>query len=79
MTREDGPFIARQPKAAGARESRYAHLFSGFLESAPEPDEDGLEAGRAAAGTPTIAERVRALEDLVEQLRLKVDALTSTG
>jgi uncharacterized protein len=79
MTREDGPFIARQPKAPGARESRYAHLFSGFLESAPEADTDGSEAGRTAAGTPTIAERVRALEDLVEQLRLKVDALTRTG
>ncbi len=29
MSREDGPFIARLPRAAGARESRYAHLFSG--------------------------------------------------
>ena len=28
MAREDGPFIARLPRAAGARESRYAHLFS---------------------------------------------------
>src|SRR5271163_223969 len=37
-TREDGPFIARLPRAAGARESRYAHLFSGIVESAPEPD-----------------------------------------
>jgi len=78
MTREDGPFIARRPKAPGARESRYAHLFSGFLESAPEADTDGSEAGQTAAGTPTIAERVRALEDLVEQLRLQVDALTRT-
>src|SRR5271163_4392605 len=29
MVRDDGPFIARLPRAAGARESRYAHLFSG--------------------------------------------------
>ena len=36
MSREDGPFIARLPRAAGARESRYAHLFSGMLDSAPE-------------------------------------------
>jgi len=79
MTREDGPFIARQLKVPGARESRYAHLFSGFLASAPEPDTSDSETGRTAAGAPTIAERVRALEDLVEQLRLKVDALTRTG
>ena len=35
MEREDGPFIARLPRASGARESRYAHLFSGLIESAP--------------------------------------------
>ena len=33
MTREDGPFVARLARAAGARESRYAHLFSGMPES----------------------------------------------
>src|SRR5665213_2266555 len=32
LSREDGPFIARLPRAAGARESRYAHLFSGNIE-----------------------------------------------
>src|ERR1700737_1138040 len=36
MAREDGPFIARLPRAAGARESRYAHLFFGLIESVPE-------------------------------------------
>lgn len=78
MTREDGPFIARLPRAPGARESRYAHLFSGELESAPEPDPEGAEPGRPAAG-PTIAERVSALEELVEDLRLKIDGLTRSG
>src|SRR5580692_6641974 len=38
MAREDGPFIARLPRAAGARESRYAHLFSGLIESVAEPE-----------------------------------------
>ena len=37
MSREDGPFIARLPQAAGARDSRYAHLFSGLIESVDEP------------------------------------------
>src|SRR6195256_3898684 len=37
MTREDGPFIARLTRSPGARESRYAHLFSGHVESVEEP------------------------------------------
>jgi uncharacterized protein YceH (UPF0502 family) len=73
MSREDGPFIARLPRAAGARESRYAHLFSGVLESAPEPESSA--AGDAASGAPTLGQRVAALEEQVEQLRAAVDAL----
>jgi uncharacterized protein YceH (UPF0502 family) len=73
MSREDGPFIARLPRAAGARESRYAHLFSGAFESAPEPDPADL--GEAAPGATTLSQRVSALEQLVEQLRVTVDAL----
>jgi uncharacterized protein YceH (UPF0502 family) len=71
MVREDGPFIARLPRAAGARESRYAHLFSGIIESAPEPE-------TAPAGSPSAAalsERVGRLEELMEQMRAQVDRL----
>jgi uncharacterized protein len=71
MTREDGPFIARLPRAAGARESRYAHLFSGAMDSAPEPE----AAEPASANAPTLTQRVSALEELVEQLRATVEAL----
>jgi uncharacterized protein len=75
MSREDGPFIARLPRAAGARESRYAHLFSGPIESAPETSEP--------AGAPAVAaglsQRVAHLEELVAQLRLELDALKSAG
>jgi uncharacterized protein len=71
MTREDGPFIARLPRAAGARESRYAHLFSGPVDTAaaelPEP--------AASAAAQSLSQRVTALEELVEKLRLSVDAL----
>jgi uncharacterized protein len=77
MTREDGPFIARLPRAPGARESRYAHLFSGAMESAPEPD--AQESGETASGAPTLAQRVSALEDLVEELRLKIEAFKQPG
>ena len=69
MSRQDGPFIARLARAAGARESRYAHLFSGNIESAPEPV---AEESPAAAG---LSERVARLEELVAQLRAQVDAL----
>jgi uncharacterized protein YceH (UPF0502 family) len=77
MSREDGPFIARLARSPGARESRYAHLFSGALESAPEPEAAGpIE---AAPGALTLSQRVSALEELVEQLRLQVDALKRPG
>jgi uncharacterized protein YceH (UPF0502 family) len=73
MSREDGPFIARLPRAAGARESRYTHLFSGAVESAPEPE---LYETGESAGLPTLTQRVAALEEQVEQLRAKLEVLT---
>ncbi len=78
MTREDGPFIARLPRAPGARESRYAHLFSGDLESAPEPEaaEPQSAAGAGASAIATLSQRVSALEELVAELRAKIDALS---
>jgi len=69
--RTDGPFVARLPRAAGARESRYAHLFSGHIESSPEvsePDESPIP------GT-TLTQRVATLESLVAELRLDIGQL----
>jgi uncharacterized protein YceH (UPF0502 family) len=73
MVREDGPFIARLPRAPGARESRYAHLFSGHVESVEEP-----VGGEAAtpAGAATVSERLSLLEESVRALRADVDVLT---
>jgi uncharacterized protein YceH (UPF0502 family) len=71
MAREDGPFIARLPRAAGARESRYAHLFSGIIESV----EESAVAEESAAGGATIGQRVSQLEEWVRQLRVEIDAL----
>ena len=73
MSREDGPFIARLSRAPGARESRYAHLFSGMLESAPEPSPETAEP--AATAGPSLGQRVAALEDLVAQLRTELESL----
>jgi uncharacterized protein len=71
MAREDGPFIARLPRAAGARESRYAHLFSGNIDSVEEP----AGAEESAAATSTLGQRVAQLEETVRQLRTEIDAL----
>ena len=79
LTREDGPFIARLPRAPGARESRYAHLFSGNIESAPEmPDEDRPSAD-AGPGGVTLSHRVAILEGLVADLRAEIEALKSAS
>jgi uncharacterized protein len=74
MSREDGPFIARLARAPGARESRYAHLFSGSVESAPEPAADEAQ----PPGAPTLSERVSTLEQQVQQLRALFEALKPT-
>ena len=71
LSREDGPFIARLPRAAGARESRYAHLFSGNIESVEEP----AAAEEAAPGVPTLSQRVGQLEESVRHLQAQIDAL----
>jgi len=76
MTREDGPFVARLARSPGARESRYAHLFSGDIESVNEPA-DLLEAADAGNGTSGsgLSARVARLEELVAELREEVAAL----
>ncbi|MGA2708311.1 MAG: YceH family protein [Steroidobacteraceae bacterium] len=78
MTREDGPFIARLERAAGTRESRYAHLFSGMIESVDEAEATvDLSLDGPAASAGTLSGRIARLEDLVEQLRRDLDALKS--
>src|ERR1700677_1373903 len=77
MSREDAPFIARLPRAPGARESRYAHLFSGAMESAAEPEAEPAPPANAAGNpsAPNLSQRVSALEEIVAELRAKIDAL----
>jgi uncharacterized protein len=78
MTREDGPFVARLARAAGARESRYAHLFSGSIESVEEPVAQEAPPAAVALATTlanSLAERVSRLEEQVQQLQADLDAL----
>lgn len=71
LTRSDGPFVARLPRAAGARESRYAHLFSGHVESVAAPPPPLAYVPRSEG----LAERVALLEDTVRSLRAEMDNL----
>jgi uncharacterized protein YceH (UPF0502 family) len=73
MQREDGPFIARLPRAPGARESRYAHLFFGAIESAEEVP-DMPEGAAPAAG---LSQRIAHLEESMAELRREIEALKS--
>lgn len=69
--REDGPFIARLARAAGAREARYAHLFSGMIESVA----DSADSVESPASGPTLSQRVAILEEIVASLRSDLEAL----
>ena len=77
MGRTDGPFVARLPRAAGARESRYTHLFFGAVESAPADPEPANppSAGSEQPGGPTLAQRVALLEESVAELKREIEAL----
>jgi uncharacterized protein YceH (UPF0502 family) len=75
MTRADGPFIVRLNRAPGARESRYAHLFSGPVAAAAHaaaPGDAG-DAGDTGDASEGLAERVEKLELLVAGLRAELD------
>jgi hypothetical protein len=71
MKRDDGPFVARLPREAGRRESRYAHLFSGPVQAAAGPE------GETAAPVEEAHEpsRLERLEEQVRALRVELDEL----
>jgi uncharacterized protein YceH (UPF0502 family) len=73
--RSDGPFVQKLARQPGAREARYAQLFSEL----PAPGEmaEAADAAEPAAGAaPGLATRVRELELAVEALKQQVAALT---
>jgi uncharacterized protein YceH (UPF0502 family) len=58
-----GPLVVQLPRAAGAREARWAHLLCGPVDLAV------VAAPAAAEAPPDLARRVAALEEEVAQLR----------
>jgi hypothetical protein len=79
LMERDPALVALLPRAPGARESRYAHLLSGPVESAAA----ALPAREDSAETPTSAiasaaayeERIAQLETTVAELRRQLDGL----
>lgn len=67
--RADGPFVAKLPRQPGAREVRYAGLFS---ESAPAEAAESTTSAAPAAG---LAARVEELERAVAELKAELAAL----
>jgi uncharacterized protein YceH (UPF0502 family) len=77
-TRTDGPFVLKLARQPGAREARYAQLFTGPLERGAEPEE--AAAGHAAAVPPAdagLAARVARLEETVARLAREIERLAS--
>jgi uncharacterized protein len=78
MEREDGPFVARLARAAGEREARYGHLFSGMPEWTAPAESDRETAVSADGASSTLSQRLAQLEETVETLRREVEALKSS-
>jgi len=66
-----GPLVVRLPRAAGAREQRWAHLLCGPVAAAPEPAPMSATAGDRSA----LHERVAQLEADLAELRDTVQSL----
>ena len=76
MDREDGPFVVRLHRSPGEREARYSHLFSGTPDAVAGDDPEPVDNATAVpSASPTLSERVLALEETVRQLRADLDQL----
>ncbi|HEY1329364.1 MAG TPA: YceH family protein [Casimicrobiaceae bacterium] len=67
--RPDGALVAELPRAAGSRETRWAHLLSGAPTTAAAPPRE------TPASSPDLQQRIEALEREVAALKATVTAL----
>ncbi len=79
LVRESGPLVARLPREAGRRESRYMHLFSGEAPAQVLAEVENAQEVAPAVGRETLAERVATLEEEVRRLRAELEELKSGG
>lgn len=66
LAQREPPLVTQVPRRPGQKEARYAHLFSG------EPDADAAPRDPHSP-RPEMEERIRALEQQVEDLRARLD------
>ena len=77
-TRADGPFVVRLPRQPGAREARFAQLFTGMPEVGAEVAASaGTSAHGAAPAGAGLAARIAELEAAVAALIRDVEQLKS--
>jgi len=69
------PLVAVLPRQPGTKEPRYAHLFSGPVESVTAVPSARVEGVEPAAEIAAYEERVALLESTVAELRQQLDAL----
>jgi uncharacterized protein len=79
LTRDPQPLVARLPREAGRRESRYMHLFSGEPPPQPVAEDAAVEGAAQPAERDTLTSRVARLEEEVRLLRTELDELKSRG
>jgi uncharacterized protein YceH (UPF0502 family) len=72
--RTDGPFVQKLARQPGAREARYAQLFTGVPAAGADTEPD-MPVEAREPGKPGLADRVRALEEAVEELKARLAAL----
>jgi uncharacterized protein len=83
-SRPEGAIVQQLPREAGRRDSRWAQLFEELPEIIAATEGEiaaaapAASAGARSTGGADLAARVTALEQAVEELRAKLDALTGS-
>ena len=81
LMERDPSLVAVLPRQPGTKESRYAHLLSGPVESALPPEQAfapraaAQHAPRTASDDPAHEDRIAQLEATVAELKQQIDAL----
>jgi uncharacterized protein YceH (UPF0502 family) len=79
MERDDGPFVVRLSREIGKRESRYAHLFCGAIQTQAIPGNKDTAAGPSSPDDDRLDQlekRVSKLCQELDELKRKVERLT---
>ena len=79
MERDDGPFIVRLSRETGKRESRYAHLFCGAIQTQAIPGNQDITAGPSSPDDDRLDQLEKRVSELcqeLDELKRQVERLT---